>query len=125
MFWLTFRKMLQPTYRGPMSIETGFDADDPGSHTEGPKTPPMRLDSEDNLLDAEDVAAWLKVSVDWVWDHAGRRARFYRRSGFRTARFAFGEARLPSSSMKESACPRSAGGARKMWAGPIVPATEN
>ncbi|MGA2988270.1 MAG: hypothetical protein ABSG32_31230 [Terriglobia bacterium] len=31
---------------------------------------------EDCLLDAEDVATWLKVSVDWVWDHSARRAPY-------------------------------------------------
>ncbi len=31
---------------------------------------------EEILLDAEDVSIWLKVSEDWVWDHASRRAPF-------------------------------------------------
>lgn len=45
------------------------------------------------LLDAKDVAAWLRTSEDWVWDHTTRRAPYlpaiwlsdgmvrYRRSG--------------------------------------------
>jgi predicted DNA-binding transcriptional regulator AlpA len=28
------------------------------------------------LLDAKEVAAWLGVSEDWVWDHSTRRAPF-------------------------------------------------
>lgn len=31
---------------------------------------------EDSLLDAKQVAAWLSVSEDWVWDHSTRRAPF-------------------------------------------------
>ena len=31
---------------------------------------------DDCLLDAEDVAKWPKVSPDWVWDHAARRAPY-------------------------------------------------
>jgi predicted DNA-binding transcriptional regulator AlpA len=29
--------------------------------------------SVDPLLTAEEVADWLKVSKDWVWDHSSRR----------------------------------------------------
>ena len=29
---------------------------------------------DDPLLDAKEVAAWLRVSEDWVWDHSTRRA---------------------------------------------------
>jgi hypothetical protein len=28
------------------------------------------------MLDAKDVALWLKVTEDWVWDHSTRRAPF-------------------------------------------------
>jgi hypothetical protein len=35
-----------------------------------------REDPDGSLLDAEDVARWLKVSVDWVWDHSARRAPY-------------------------------------------------
>jgi len=31
---------------------------------------------DDPLLDAKEVAAWLRVSEDWVWDHSARRAPF-------------------------------------------------
>ncbi len=31
---------------------------------------------DDPLLDAKEVAAWLRVSEDWVWDHSTRRAPF-------------------------------------------------
>lgn len=30
----------------------------------------------DPLLTAEDVARWLNVSADWVWDHSSRRRPF-------------------------------------------------
>jgi len=42
----------------------------------GIKAPPQRVDPEEILLDADDVALWLHVSPDWVWDHAARRAPF-------------------------------------------------
>jgi predicted DNA-binding transcriptional regulator AlpA len=32
--------------------------------------------SDDPLLDAKEVAIWLGVSEDWVWDHSTRRAPF-------------------------------------------------
>lgn len=35
-----------------------------------------RTDPAEVLLDAKDVATWLKVTEDWVWDHASRRAPF-------------------------------------------------
>jgi predicted DNA-binding transcriptional regulator AlpA len=35
-----------------------------------PNTP----SEDDPLLDAKEVAAWLGVSEDWVWDHSTRRA---------------------------------------------------
>jgi predicted DNA-binding transcriptional regulator AlpA len=36
--------------------------------------PTMQLDEvADPLLTAEDVAAKLKVSTDWVWDHSSRK----------------------------------------------------
>ena len=34
------------------------------------------LHAEERLIDAKDVASWLKVSEDWVWDHSTRRAPF-------------------------------------------------
>src|ERR1700690_3920211 len=36
-----------------------------------------RTDPADVLLDAKDVAEWLHVTEDWVWDHASRRAPFF------------------------------------------------
>jgi hypothetical protein len=30
----------------------------------------------EDLLDAKEVASWLKVTEDWVWDHSTRRAPF-------------------------------------------------
>ena len=34
----------------------------------------LNTQSEDDpLLDAKEVAAWLRVSEDWVWDHSSRR----------------------------------------------------
>jgi predicted DNA-binding transcriptional regulator AlpA len=37
----------------------------------------LNTQSEDDpLLDAKEVAAWLRVSEDWVWDHSTRRAPF-------------------------------------------------
>jgi len=30
----------------------------------------------DPLLNAKEVAAWLGVTEDWVWDHANRRAPY-------------------------------------------------
>jgi hypothetical protein len=41
-----------------------------------PLPPCGRTDPADVLLDAKDVAEWLKVTEDWVWDHASRRAPF-------------------------------------------------
>jgi hypothetical protein len=35
-----------------------------------------RTDPADVLLDAKDVAVWLKVTEDWVWDHSSRRAPY-------------------------------------------------
>jgi predicted DNA-binding transcriptional regulator AlpA len=59
-------------------------------------TTPNPQDDDEPLLDAKDVAVWLKVSEDWVWDHSTRRAPFlpviilsdgahrFRRSAIRT-----------------------------------------
>jgi len=33
----------------------------------------QEVEAADPLLTAEDVAAKLKVSTDWVWDHSSRR----------------------------------------------------
>lgn len=33
----------------------------------------QEMDTVDPLLTAEEVAAKLKVSTDWVWDHSSRR----------------------------------------------------
>jgi predicted DNA-binding transcriptional regulator AlpA len=35
---------------------------------------PNTQSEDDPLLDAKEVAAWLGVSEDWVWDHSTRRA---------------------------------------------------
>ena len=37
---------------------------------------PNTQSEDDPLLDAREVAAWLGVSEDWVWDHSTRRAPF-------------------------------------------------
>ena len=37
---------------------------------------PNTHSEDDPLLDAQEVAAWLRVSDDWVWDHSTRRAPF-------------------------------------------------
>jgi len=34
------------------------------------------VEMEDSLLTAEEVAAKLKVSTDWVWDHSSRRVPY-------------------------------------------------
>jgi predicted DNA-binding transcriptional regulator AlpA len=34
---------------------------------------PQEIEAIDPLLTAEEVAAKLKVSTDWVWDHSSRR----------------------------------------------------
>ena len=39
-------------------------------------TLPNTQSEDDPLLDAKEVAAWLSVSEDWVWDHSTRRAPF-------------------------------------------------
>jgi len=37
----------------------------------------LNTQSEDDpLLDAKEVAVWLRVSEDWVWDHSTRRGPF-------------------------------------------------
>ncbi|MGB6134281.1 MAG: helix-turn-helix domain-containing protein [Acidobacteriaceae bacterium] len=33
----------------------------------------LEMEAVDSLLTAEEVAAKLKVSTDWVWDHSSRR----------------------------------------------------
>jgi len=61
-----------------MGIDSQDSADLPGDRAAG--YPPLpargRTDPEEVLLDAKDVATWLKVTEDWVWDHASRRAPF-------------------------------------------------
>lgn len=59
-----------------MGIEPPISAVDPVDREVGFRPAPVQIAPEEILLDAEDVAIWLKVSVDWVWDHAGRRAPF-------------------------------------------------
>jgi len=63
-------------YRGHMDSEQPISTEVNGECWEGftPKSP--RVPPEEILLDAEDVSIWLKVSEDWVWDHASRRAPF-------------------------------------------------
>lgn len=58
-----------------MGTEPPISVADPGEEA-GINPAPARVAPEEILLDAEDVAVWLHVSVDWVWDHAGRRAPF-------------------------------------------------
>ena len=61
-----------------MGIDSQDSADLPGDRAAG--YPPLpargRTDPADVLLDAKDVAEWLHVTEDWVWDHASRRAPF-------------------------------------------------
>jgi hypothetical protein len=49
---------------------------DSGSGSGNTNLPPPRIDTEETLLDATDVAIRLKVSPDWVWDHSTRRAPY-------------------------------------------------
>jgi predicted DNA-binding transcriptional regulator AlpA len=37
------------------------------------RKPPVRAIEVEPLLTAEDVARWLNVSTDWVWDHSSRK----------------------------------------------------
>lgn len=37
------------------------------------RKPPRRVIEVEPLLTAEDVADWLNVSPDWVWDHSSRK----------------------------------------------------
>ena len=59
-----------------MDIEQPISTDATGGCADGFKPKSPRVAQEETLLDAEDVSIWLKVSEDWVWDHAGRRAPF-------------------------------------------------
>jgi hypothetical protein len=61
-----------------MGIDSQDSADFSGGRTaEYPPLPACgRTDSKESLLDAKDVAVWLKVTEDWVWDHSSRRAPF-------------------------------------------------
>lgn len=59
-----------------MDSELPISEGDSGGGTGGMKPSPPRVDPEEILLDAEDVALWLKMSKDWVWDHSTRRAPF-------------------------------------------------
>ena len=61
-----------------MSIDLQDSADVPGNREAGylPLSARGRMDPADVLLDAKDVAEWLHVTEDWVWDHASRRAPF-------------------------------------------------
>ena len=65
-----------PIYRGHMDSELPISTEVNDGCAEGftPKAP--RVAPEEILLDAVDVSIWLKVSEDWVWDHASRRAPF-------------------------------------------------
>ncbi len=65
-----------PIYRGHMDIELTSSTDANGECAEGFKPKPPRVEPEEILLDAKDVSIKLKVSEDWVWDHASRRAPF-------------------------------------------------
>ena len=65
-----------PIYRGHMDSELPISTDATGGGAEGLKPKSPRVAPEEVLLDAEDVSIWLKVSEDWVWDHANRRAPF-------------------------------------------------
>jgi predicted DNA-binding transcriptional regulator AlpA len=46
----------------------------PARHAE--RKPPARALDHDPLLTAEEVAARLHVSTDWVWDHSSRKKPF-------------------------------------------------
>ena len=37
------------------------------------RKPPRRVIAAEPLLTAEEVAEWLNVSTDWVWDHSSRK----------------------------------------------------
>jgi hypothetical protein len=65
-----------PIYRGHMDIELPISAEVNGGCAVGLKPNSPRVAAEEILLDAVDVSIWLKVSEDWVWDHASRRAPF-------------------------------------------------
>jgi hypothetical protein len=65
-----------PIYRGHMDIELPTSTEVNGGCAEGLKPKSPRVATEETLLDAVDVSIWLKVSEDWVWDHASRRAPF-------------------------------------------------
>ncbi len=65
-----------PIYRGHMDIERPISTDTTDGCADGLKPRSPRVAPEEILLDAEDVSIWLKVSEDWVWDHASRRAPF-------------------------------------------------
>jgi predicted DNA-binding transcriptional regulator AlpA len=61
-----------------MGIDLQDFADFPSGRTAEYQPLPTcsRADPADVLLDAKDVAEWLHVTEDWVWDHASRRAPF-------------------------------------------------
>jgi len=61
-----------------MGMDLPINSDSQNLHAEGltPFPAKDRGDPAGSLLDAEDVARWLKVSVDWVWDHSARRAPY-------------------------------------------------
>lgn len=65
-----------PIYRRHMDSELPISTEVNGGCGEGCKPKSPRVAPEEILLDAEDVSIWLKVSEDWVWDHANRRAPF-------------------------------------------------
>ncbi len=65
-----------PIYRGHMDIELPISTEVNGGCAEGFKPKSPRVAAEEILLDAVDVSIRLKVSEDWVWDHASRRAPF-------------------------------------------------
>ena len=59
-----------------MDIEQPNSTDATGGHAEGFRPEPPHVAPEESLFDAKDVSLKLKVSEDWVWDHASRRAPF-------------------------------------------------
>lgn len=61
-----------------MGEDVPFDFDGGSGREEGVRPAPAtdHEDPDGSLMDAEDVAQRLKVSVDWVWDHSSRRAPF-------------------------------------------------
>jgi hypothetical protein len=59
-----------------MSSDLPISDGDSGNGSGNTKLPHLRIDPEEILLNAIEVAIWLNVSEDWVWDHSTRRAPY-------------------------------------------------